>query len=67
MSIFSLLKPKKLHDILDFHYEENPDAVLKNLVFGEMNRYEWYLMERKHLNHHFEQFQLLKAPEKSGV
>lgn len=41
------------------YFKENPDAVLKNLVFGEMNRYEWYLMERKHLNHHFEQFNLL--------
>tara|TARA_B100000795_G_scaffold88781_1_gene64588 strand:- start:17106 stop:19649 length:2544 start_codon:yes stop_codon:yes gene_type:complete len=43
---------------LDF-FKENPDAVLKNLVFGELNKYEWYLLERKHLNHHFEQFNLL--------
>ena len=35
------------------------EAKLKNAVFGELNRYEWYLMERKHLNHHFEQFNLL--------
>ncbi|QIE60264.1 phenylacetic acid degradation bifunctional protein PaaZ [Rasiella rasia] len=40
-------------------FKENPDAVLKNLVFGELNRYESYLLERKHLNHHFEQFDLL--------
>ena len=40
-------------------FKENPDAVLKNLVFGELNRYESYLMERKHLNHHFNQFNLL--------
>ena len=40
-------------------FRENPDAKLKNFVFGELNRYEWYLMERKHLNHHFEQFNLL--------
>ena len=29
------------------------------MVFGELNRYEWYLLERKHLNHHFEQFGLI--------
>ncbi|MDO5979727.1 phenylacetic acid degradation bifunctional protein PaaZ [Flavivirga spongiicola] len=41
------------------YFKENPDATLKNVVFGELNRYEWYLMERKHLNHHFEQFGLI--------
>ena len=41
------------------YFKENPDAMLNNMVFGEMNRYEWYLLERKHLNHHFEQFNLL--------
>jgi oxepin-CoA hydrolase/3-oxo-5,6-dehydrosuberyl-CoA semialdehyde dehydrogenase len=40
-------------------FKENPDTILKNVVFGELNRYEWYLMDRKHLNHHFEQFGLL--------
>jgi oxepin-CoA hydrolase/3-oxo-5,6-dehydrosuberyl-CoA semialdehyde dehydrogenase len=40
-------------------FKENPDTILKNLVFGELNKYEWYLLERKHLNHHFEQFNLL--------
>ena len=29
------------------------------LVFGELNKYEWYLLERKHLNHHFNQFNLI--------
>ena len=41
------------------YFKENPSATLKNAVFGDLNRYEWYLMERKHLNHHFEQFNLL--------
>ncbi|WP_179020935.1 phenylacetic acid degradation bifunctional protein PaaZ [Winogradskyella forsetii] len=41
------------------YFKEHPDAKLKNLVFGELNRYESYLLERKHLNHHFEQFDLL--------
>ncbi len=40
-------------------YKENPNAVLTNMVFGDLNRYEWYLLERKHLNHHFEQFGLI--------
>src|SRR5690625_1625084 len=37
-------------------FKENPDARLKNMVFGNLNKYESYLLERKHLNHHFEQF-----------
>jgi len=41
------------------YYIENPEATAKNPVFGFLNRYEWYLLERKHLNHHFEQFDLL--------
>jgi len=41
------------------YFKENPDATLKNVVFGDMNKFEWYLLERKHLNHHFEQFGLL--------
>ncbi len=45
-------------EYLDY-FKENPEAVTKNVVFGELNRFEWYLMERKHLNHHFEQFGLL--------
>ncbi|MFZ4679399.1 MAG: phenylacetic acid degradation bifunctional protein PaaZ, partial [Flavobacterium sp.] len=40
-------------------FKENPEAILKNMVFGELNRYESYLLERKHLNHHFEQFGIL--------
>ncbi|WP_034061597.1 phenylacetic acid degradation bifunctional protein PaaZ [Lacinutrix jangbogonensis] len=41
------------------YFKENPDVKLNNMVFGELNRYEWYLLERKHLNHHFEQFELI--------
>ncbi|MFZ4105016.1 phenylacetic acid degradation bifunctional protein PaaZ [Flavobacterium sp.] len=40
-------------------FKENPEAIMKNMVFGELNRYESYLLERKHLNHHFEQFGVL--------
>ena len=41
------------------YFKEHPDAKLSNMVFGELNKYEWYLLERKHLNHHFEQFGLI--------
>jgi oxepin-CoA hydrolase/3-oxo-5,6-dehydrosuberyl-CoA semialdehyde dehydrogenase len=41
------------------YFEQNPEARTKNVVFGELNRFEWYLLERKHLNHHFEQFGLI--------
>lgn len=41
------------------YYKENPEAKLKNIVFGELNKYESYLLERKHLNHHFDQFNLI--------
>ena len=44
---------------LHYFFTQNPDGVLKNLVFGHLNKYQWYLLERKHLNHHFEQFNLL--------
>ncbi len=43
---------------LDF-FKENPEATTKNAVFGILNRYECYLIDRKHLNHHFEQFGIL--------
>ncbi len=45
-------------EYLEF-FKENPDALNKNAVFGYLNRYEWYLLERKHLNHHFNQFGLI--------
>ena len=55
----SIEKFKEAREDYIAYFKENPDAKLKNLVFGELNRYESYLLERKHLNHHFEQFNLL--------
>jgi oxepin-CoA hydrolase / 3-oxo-5,6-dehydrosuberyl-CoA semialdehyde dehydrogenase len=46
------------NNYLEF-FKKNPEAKTKNAVFGELNRYEWYLLERKHLNHHFEQFGII--------
>lgn len=47
-------------EYLEF-FKENPDTLNRHPVFGYITRYEWYLVERKHLNHHFEQFGLLTA------
>ena len=47
------------YDEFEVFFRENPDAVTKNAVFGELNYFEWKLMNRKHINHHFEQFGLL--------
>lgn len=41
------------------YFKRNPMAQTKNAVFGPLSKYEWSLLERKHLNHHFEQFGLL--------
>ncbi|WP_378178401.1 phenylacetic acid degradation bifunctional protein PaaZ [Aquimarina sp. SS2-1] len=46
-------------DKFETYFKENPDALTKNAVFGEMNKFEWDLLNVKHLNHHFEQFGLL--------
>ncbi len=46
-------------DVFKDFYKKNPKAQTKNPVFGYLTKYEWYLQERKHLNHHFEQFGLL--------
>jgi len=40
-------------------FKDNPGVKTKHGVFGELSGYEWGLMERKHLNHHFGQFGLL--------
>ena len=40
-------------------FRENPNATTKNAVFGELSHFEWKLLNRKHINHHFEQFGLI--------
>jgi len=42
------------------YFKERPEARTLNTVFGDLNKFEWYLLERKHLNHHFVQFNLIK-------
>ncbi|SHJ03993.1 oxepin-CoA hydrolase / 3-oxo-5,6-dehydrosuberyl-CoA semialdehyde dehydrogenase [Mesonia phycicola] len=53
------LKLKEARKQYQEFFRENPKAITKNAVFGEMTKYEWYLLDRKHLNHHFNQFGLL--------
>jgi len=40
-------------------FKEYPELSTKNVVFGNLEKFDWYLLERKHLNHHFKQFGLL--------
>ncbi|WP_194851241.1 phenylacetic acid degradation bifunctional protein PaaZ [Nonlabens antarcticus] len=44
-------------EYLDY-FKRNPKLTTKNAVFGELSKYEWSLLERKHLSHHLEQFSL---------
>lgn len=40
-------------------FKDNPEATTKNAVFGNVGKFDCYLLERKHLNHHFGQFGLI--------
>ena len=46
-------------DSFELYYKENPAATANNAVFGALDKDLWYLMNRKHFNHHFEQFSLI--------
>ncbi len=47
------------YDRFSEFFEENPRAKTANTVFGMLDKYHWYLLNRKHLNHHFSQFGLI--------
>ena len=47
------------YDKYNAFFKENPGKTTKNVVFGELNYFEWKLLNRKHFNHHFEQFGLI--------
>ena len=49
---------KAYDDYIEF-FKNNPDAQTANPVFGMLDSYHWYLLNRKHLNHHFSQFGLI--------
>lgn len=46
-------------DEFELYYKENPEATANNAVFGALDKDLWELMNRKHFNHHFEQFNLI--------
>jgi oxepin-CoA hydrolase/3-oxo-5,6-dehydrosuberyl-CoA semialdehyde dehydrogenase len=50
---------KSLQDV-EARYKTDPDFRAFNAVFGDLNHYEWKLFCRKHLQHHFSQFGLLR-------
>ncbi len=46
-------------DAFETYYKENPEAKHPNPVFGHLDVEQWELLNRKHMNHHFEQFGLV--------
>ncbi len=59
-------KMKEARKTYQQFFVKHPDATTQHPVFGEMTRFEWKLLNRKHLNHHFNQFKLLEG-EKVGA
>ncbi|MDH3710673.1 MAG: phenylacetic acid degradation bifunctional protein PaaZ [Cyclobacteriaceae bacterium] len=49
----------KAYDDFESYYDANPEAQNPNTVFGSLDRELWDLLNRKHFNHHFQQFGLL--------
>ena len=45
-------------------FEEDPEFLALNPVFGYLDAYNWKLLCRKHFHHHFSQFGLLPVIEK---
>ncbi len=41
------------------YYRDNPEALHPNPVFGTLDKELWDLLNRKHFNHHFKQFNLI--------
>ena len=37
-------------------FDDNPNTVLINPTFGELNKHEWDVFHEKHFTHHFQQF-----------
>ena len=46
-------------DEYEAFFKENPEEETPNAVFGNLDKDHWELLNRKHFNHHFEQFGLL--------
>lgn len=50
---------KEINDYYDF-FDENPNAKLTNVTFGELEKDEWAVFHDKHFTHHLIQFGLIK-------
>lgn len=47
------------YDAYQVYFKENEGKKTKNPVFGELTKFEWDLVHRKHFDHHFNQFKLI--------
>ena len=47
------------YDAFEAYFKENPENKTIDPVFGDIDKFEWDLLNTKHFNHHFEQFGLL--------
>jgi oxepin-CoA hydrolase/3-oxo-5,6-dehydrosuberyl-CoA semialdehyde dehydrogenase len=47
------------YDNYEKFFEENPGVKTKNAVFGNLDKFHWDLLSRKHYHHHFKQFGLV--------
>lgn len=47
------------YDDYELYFKENPEATSTNTVFGVLDKEMLDLLNRKHFNHHFEQFGLI--------
>ncbi len=49
----------KAWDEIDARFKEDPDFLAMNPVFGMLDKYQWKLLNTKHFDHHFRQFNLV--------
>lgn len=49
----------KSYDAFEAFFKENPEATTPNTVFGDLDKFHWDLLNRKHVAHHFRQFGLV--------
>lgn len=56
-----IAKSNLLNEVEDYYnyFKQNPDAIIMNPTFGELNKEEWERFHIKHLTHHLTQFGLL--------
>jgi len=53
---------KEVNDYYNY-FDENPDAKLTNVTFGELEKDEWEVFHDKHFTHHLKQFGLIGGIE----